>query len=120
MPRVKVPEELKGVSCTREVSTHDGWYTSHVRCGRPAKGYLKNGKPACGIHLNTERQRTERDYIENERQDRRQTLKQRVAEFCEESGLEVSVGSYKEMRVLIDLDVLNELYRKAEGENDKP
>lgn len=67
--------------------------TSH-KCGRPAKGELKNGTPACGVHLHLEARAAEREAawkVSRERSDemkaRAQTLKDALVDYCERSGI---------------------------------
>ena len=45
----------------------------HHRCNRPAKGVRENGYPACGIHLNAERKRNERELAEDKRAEARKS-----------------------------------------------
>jgi hypothetical protein len=45
------------LKCSEFVSGN-GWTLGHT-CNKPAKGYLKNGKPGCGIHLAAERRARE-------------------------------------------------------------
>lgn len=42
-------------TCLTEIRGGDVWHSRVHPCGRPAKGTLKNGDPACGVHLRQER-----------------------------------------------------------------
>ena len=54
----KAPQEL----CQSRVAPSGTFGSFHSRtCGKPAKGHLENGKPACGIHLRAEATRIARN-----------------------------------------------------------
>lgn len=52
-------KSLSGKTCGQMMRPGGyAWARSH-KCGKPAKGFLTDGRPACGIHLRAERKREE-------------------------------------------------------------
>lgn len=67
----------------------DNWSTR--TCGKPVKGTLANGQPACGRHLSVERmrnERNERDRAERQAEVERYTQMQRLCSELKERGIE--------------------------------
>lgn len=49
-------KEISDLRCQELVSPKNGdRWSGKVICGKPAKGFLENGNPACGMHLKAER-----------------------------------------------------------------
>lgn len=60
-----------------QVTVWRGWGIDNA-CGKPAKGKLRGGMDACGVHLNAERKREE---YERERQAERERENAKIAEL---------------------------------------
>lgn len=81
--------DLKDKKCTKSVSG-SVWYPS--TCNKPAKGYLENGKPACGIHMRGEKTR-----LENEAKWKKEISKQ--TEFTFQAREQLQAMGMKNFRV---------------------
>lgn len=80
--------------CQIDVADGGRWPSYH-KCGRPVKGTLENGTPACGVHLRQEKQAAEREdewARKNRKSKDNQAAGQRIIEvlerYCVNSGLD--------------------------------
>lgn len=92
----------------------------HVHnCGRPAKGALEDGTPACGLHLGVEKRQKistqKRDACWNERDKFWEDTKN----FCEKHNLIFQGCDYNKKTVTITWDSLQKVFGKREKNEDK-
>lgn len=73
-------------TCEVSVADRGGW--NYHRCGRPAKGHLKNGRAACGLHLAGERRREKSDAEFHARRAAERAETARLQAICDEVNRE--------------------------------
>jgi len=88
-------------TCTTVVRRGDDWHFTHEPCGKKAKGALKDGSPACGTHLRSER-------IAAEKADAMETFKKRIAAVNAALGLK-AFGWEPDRGVRVSLEALERL-----------
>lgn len=100
--KIEAEKPLDGLTCQRSIKYSISGY-SHV-CGKPAKGFLKNGEPVCGIHLNAERKREQGDRKWAIEHTQRNNFKKEVESA--QVDFIISVHDTKQRRVIVDFDRL--------------
>lgn len=69
-------------TCATTVRSGDVWHSRSAACGRPAKGQLANGDPACGIHLRVEKRQGDRDEARKEFTRRKKAVNEALGIRC--------------------------------------
>lgn len=88
-------------TCASIVRRGSEWSSRREPCGKPSKGALADGSPACGVHLRSEREATERRAT-------REAWLERIASVKERLG--ISVGSWHaHQAVTVNLEDLERL-----------
>ena len=72
--------EATGTECKARIP-EDTWPVGRA-CGRPAKGTLADGKPACGIHLTAQRKRAQKEEEYQHRRAQELRLHEAAAAAC--------------------------------------
>ena len=106
-------QDLKGLTCSETVIDSGGWHFHP--CGKPAKGFLKNGKPACGIHLRAERKREEANREYDIQYTKRREFQQEVRAFGKVAhllSLSASIDEVETRWVCVDFDELKKVLDK--------
>ena len=106
----KAPQEL----CQSRVAPSGTFGSFHSRtCGKPAKGHLENGKPACGIHLRAEATRIARNAKFNADWRVRSAFADEVEAFAVKHDIGPLLTTHSDTRrVSISFDVLTYLVDK--------
>jgi hypothetical protein len=78
-------------------------------CGNKAKGNLKDGTPACGIHLRSERIRNEKMETWEKHWAESDAFKQKVDEFVQANGIEESISIPEVDKVSISWELFRRL-----------
>ena len=106
----KQKEELNGLTCSEAVMP-EGSYRLHI-CGKPAKGFLEDGRPACGIHLRMERKQEEEKIARNTRWEKREIFRSEIAAFCKEFHIDwMVVKDTEERTVWVSFDEIKTLLK---------
>jgi len=106
-------KSLKGTTCKTKI--RNGWHS--YTCGKPAKGFLEGGEPACGIHLRAEKRREEAQIkFDLDWKDAKE-FHAEVAAFCAEhprlSENSLQVRNRETRTVQINFDELKALIKKS-------
>lgn len=88
----------------------------HELCNRPAKGHLDHKVPACGIHLNAERKRNEREELEEARALDRQSKLRLLRSIRGALALEGVAASVSERGLIIAKDDALKLVERLRGD----
>lgn len=97
-------KDLKGLTCSKTVIPAGEWHSR--LCGKPAKGFLKNGEPVCGIHLRAERKSEEGDARFERRIASLFAFRKEVRDA--RVGVKLSVHEAEHRTVIVDFDKLVE------------
>lgn len=86
----KGAEVAHDATCVVVPRSERGWGSNRRPCGKPAKGTLRNGSPACGVHLAAEK-RSDDNYAKWEA-DRAEKMKraQEADKACAEIRMRLS------------------------------
>jgi hypothetical protein len=83
-------------------------------CGNKAKGKLKDGTPACGVHLRSERIRNKNMETWEKHWAERDAFKQKVDEFAQANGIEETISIQEVGKVSISWELFQKLVRNDE------
>lgn len=87
------------------------------RCGRRAKGQLKSGQPACGLHLRGERTRIENDNQRAAEHAERQRLLDNAQAICDRLAWHgVKARARSDGSVVMSAEAADELAQRFESE----
>ena len=102
-------EKKKEERCVVSVRSSGAWHS--YPCHKKAKGYLKDGRPACGIHLRSERQQEESTAKWQKEAEENKAFTQEVQRFCAQHGIEATPrrSSVGEQYVVVEWSAFQEL-----------
>jgi hypothetical protein len=102
-------EEVEPVEKCQVLVHRGGIWSRATPCGKKAKGKLKDGTPACGIHLRSERITNENTETLKKHWDERVAFKQKVYEFVQANGIEESISIPEVDKVSISWELFRRL-----------
>ena len=99
-----------------------GWGGYH--CGKQAKGKLKNGQPACGVHLHAEKIRNENNKKRTKELEDNKIFRIRMMEIANKISLEIKINESNKSVIINEKEfirlakLLMDLKKIHDGNND--
>ncbi len=84
-------------------------------CGNSIKGKLKNGKPACGVHIKAEERREATKKRDKLRREKQRSFTKEIRAFCEKHNIKFRLINGQTRVIEIEFD---SLVKAIEEKND--
>jgi hypothetical protein len=108
-------EEVEPVEKCQVLVHRGGMWSRATPCGKKAKGKLKDGTPACGIHLRSENLKNENMETWKKHWAEGEAFKQEVDVFAQANGIEETIAIPEVGKVSISWELFKKLVLKRKG-----